>query len=95
MPQIYVDESKGKRLFLQFNRCGGCGYCIEVCPKNTLEKSSTINERLLNPPTVRSGAECSLCRLCEYICPDFSIYVVDIDKAKEVKEEKKEGEWHL
>ncbi|NVM27551.1 MAG: 4Fe-4S binding protein [Candidatus Helarchaeota archaeon] len=68
-------------LCLQFDRCKGCELCIEVCPKNVLEKSTQLNRNVQNPPAVKSGSECSLCRMCEYICPDFSIYVVAMEEA--------------
>jgi 2-oxoglutarate ferredoxin oxidoreductase subunit delta len=36
MPELFSSPEKGKRLFLQRDRCSGCGYCIEVCSYNYL-----------------------------------------------------------
>ena len=78
MPLLYIDKEKNKMLFLQFNRCKGCDLCINVCPNKALEKSSTLNRSVQYPPkAVESGGKCTFCRLCEYTCPDFALYVAD------------------
>lgn len=79
MPILYKDEEKGKMLCLQFDRCKGCELCIEVCPKKILEKSSTLNRNVQYPPAIKTGAKCSMCRMCELVCPDFSIYVTAME----------------
>ncbi|HEY74170.1 MAG: 4Fe-4S ferredoxin [Chloroflexi bacterium] len=58
-------------------RCKGCGWCIEFCPRGVLEVSDEINSKGYHPPKViqdRTGA-CVSCGLCELLCPEFSIYV--------------------
>ena len=81
MPILFKDEEKGKMLCLQYDRCKGCELCINICPKNVLEKSTTLNRNVQYPPTMKADAQCTLCRMCEYVCPDFSIYVVAIQEA--------------
>jgi 2-oxoglutarate ferredoxin oxidoreductase subunit delta len=76
MPVICEDKEKQKALFLQMSRCGGCHLCIEVCPKEVLEKSAELNQKVQYPPKVKEGAECSFCQSCELVCPDFAIYVL-------------------
>ncbi|NHI92826.1 MAG: 4Fe-4S dicluster domain-containing protein [Candidatus Lokiarchaeota archaeon] len=66
-------------LCLQFNQCKGCELCIEVCPNNVLEKSKQKNKNSQYPPAIKNGFECNLCKTCELICPDFSIYVTKIN----------------
>ena len=75
-PVLYEDKEKGKRLCLVFERCKGCEICIEVCPRKILEKSDKLNSKVQYPPKLKDGGECSFCRECELICPDFSIYVL-------------------
>lgn len=58
------------------NRCKGCGFCIEFCPKEMLETSEELNERGVHPPKVKDKSVCSLCSFCEAVCPDFAIYSV-------------------
>ena len=80
MPILYKDEQKDKILVLQTNRCKGCDLCINVCPNKALEKSKTLNKSVQYPPAAVEGGKCTYCRLCEYTCPDFSIYVAKLSE---------------
>ncbi|MHA1648910.1 MAG: 4Fe-4S dicluster domain-containing protein [Candidatus Helarchaeota archaeon] len=81
MPILFQDKTKGKMLCLQFDRCKGCELCIEICPKKILEKSTKLNRNAQYPPVMKSDTQCTFCRMCEYVCPDFSIYVVNLEVA--------------
>ena len=70
-----VKTSKG-RLYLIQDRCKGCGFCVEFCPKEILEESKDINKKGYHPPVVNEH-DCLYCEICELICPEFSIYCVD------------------
>jgi 2-oxoglutarate ferredoxin oxidoreductase subunit delta len=59
------------------DRCKGCGFCIEFCPKNVLEESEELNKRGVRPPRVKNDATCVLCGFCEAVCPDFAIYTTE------------------
>lgn len=56
-------------------RCRGCGFCIEFCPRNVLERSEEYTSRGYHPPKVVRIEDCAMCRLCERICPDFAIFL--------------------
>ncbi len=58
-------------------RCKGCGYCIEYCPRNVLELSTRFNAKGYHPPTVKKAEACVNCHYCEIICPDFAIYSLE------------------
>jgi len=57
------------------NRCKGCGYCIEFCPRDVLDTSEELNERGVHLPKVIDESKCTLCRFCTAICPDFAIFI--------------------
>jgi len=57
------------------DRCKGCGFCIEFCPRKVLERSDKLNIRGVHPPYVKNPDACVGCRLCEDICPDLAIFV--------------------
>ena len=58
------------------DRCKGCGFCVEYCPKDVLELSDEFNAKGYHPPRVVQSGLCVNCSLCEMICPDFAIYSV-------------------
>jgi 2-oxoglutarate ferredoxin oxidoreductase subunit delta len=68
------------------DRCKGCAFCVEYCPRDILELSEEFNIKGYHPPYVKKPEECCYCQLCETICPEFAIFVT-------VKEEEEvEGE---
>ena len=60
------------------DRCKGCGYCIEFCPKEILEFSKKFNQKGYHPPLVKKMDDCVNCHYCEIICPEFAIYSVEV-----------------
>jgi 2-oxoglutarate ferredoxin oxidoreductase subunit delta len=62
------------------DRCKGCGFCVEYCPKEVLRMSEGFNRKGYHPPEVVKSGECVNCNLCEMICPDFAIYSVAISE---------------
>ncbi|MCK4428259.1 MAG: 4Fe-4S binding protein [candidate division Zixibacteria bacterium] len=65
-------------------RCKGCGFCVEYCPKDVLELSTEFNTKGYHPPYVVKEDACVHCGLCEMICPEFAIFVTEKPK-EEVK----------
>ena len=58
-------------------RCKGCGFCVEFCPKQIISISTRTNSRGYYPPEIKDDAQCVNCGLCALLCPDFAIYVED------------------
>ena len=73
-----IKVPKGEVLILE-DRCKGCGFCIEFCPKEVLEQSEEFNTRGVHPPKVKEGTICVHCSFCEAVCPDFAIFSVEKD----------------
>jgi 2-oxoglutarate ferredoxin oxidoreductase subunit delta len=62
-------------------RCKGCGFCVEYCPKDVLAMSSEYNVKGYHPPQVVKEGVCVACNLCEMICPDYAIFSVSLPDA--------------
>jgi 2-oxoglutarate ferredoxin oxidoreductase subunit delta len=55
------------------NWCKGCGLCIEFCPQGVLVLGTDNRPKAIYPE------KCTACRWCELHCPDFAIFVSDLD----------------
>jgi 2-oxoglutarate ferredoxin oxidoreductase subunit delta len=64
------------------DRCKGCGFCVEYCPKDVLVMSPGFNRKGYHPPEVVKNGVCVNCNLCEMICPDFAIFSVAAPDAR-------------
>jgi len=62
------------------DRCKGCGFCVEYCPKDVLALSDEFNAKGYHPPKVIKVGECVNCNLCEMICPDFAIFSLPLSE---------------
>ena len=47
-----------------FERCKGCGFCVEFCPTKVLALSSAFNSKGYHPPQMVAPEKCSGCDLC-------------------------------
>ena len=63
-------------------RCKGCGFCVEYCPKDVLEMSEGFNSKGYHYPVAAESDSCVNCDLCEMLCPDFAIYCLRADEEK-------------
>ena len=59
------------------DRCKGCGYCIEFCPRQVLKFSDKFNKKGYHPPVLVSLESCVNCHYCEVICAEFAIFSVE------------------
>ena len=60
-------------------RCKGCEFCVEYCPKDVLEMSEEYNYKGYHYPVAKKADQCVNCDLCEMLCPDFAIYCIRKD----------------
>ncbi len=68
-------------------RCKGCTYCIEFCPKGVLQVSTKSNSKGYHLPEPARQEACIGCKLCEMICPDFCIFVEKLEKTEQKENE--------
>ena len=63
--QVYIDEE----------RCKGCGFCVEYCPREVLKMSSELSPKGYNFAVLEDESKCLACGFCELICPEFAVKV--------------------
>ena len=61
-------------VYIVVDRCKGCGFCINYCPKHVLEFSKMFNRKGYHPPEIVRPDDCVNCGLCGVICPEFAIW---------------------
>lgn len=71
-------------IHIVWERCKGCGFCVEYCPKDVLELSTEFNSKGYHPPIVKKPDDCVHCGLCEMLCPEFALWVTEkeVDKVE-------------
>lgn len=69
-----VTVTTGQVVILK-ERCKGCGFCVEFCPREVLALSTEFNSKGYHPPYTVQQEQCLDCRLCETLCPEFAIYL--------------------
>ncbi len=81
-PMVPLPTRVRGQVIIHEERCKGCGFCIEFCPKGVLEASPKFNSKGYHPPYAVKPEECVQCNLCYLVCPEFAIYSVPADSQK-------------
>ena len=55
------------------DRCKGCEFCIEFCPRHVLAFSRELNPKGYHYPDVVRD-DCADCKLCTRLCPEYAIF---------------------
>ena len=63
---------------IDWDRCKGCGFCVEFCPPKVLALSEKFNTHGYHPPELINESGCTGCDLCGLYCPDFAIFGVRV-----------------
>ncbi len=72
-------------VYILTERCKGCAFCVEYCPRDVLEMSREFNKAGYHPPYVKNPDACVNCDLCEMICPEFAIFCLSEEEVKELE----------
>jgi len=56
-------------------RCKGCGFCVEFCPREVIIMTSELSPKGYTLPVVENEDNCLACGFCEAICPEFAMKV--------------------
>lgn len=72
-----IQVSKGKVIIIE-ERCKGCEYCINYCPRDVLRMSKSFNVKGYHFPEVVDESMCVNCHFCEALCPEFAIFSVEV-----------------
>ena len=59
---------------IDYNLCKRCEICINICPRNVFLKD--------DDKIVPSSGNCNGCRLCELLCPDFAIEILEVENER-------------
>ncbi|HEX7475027.1 MAG TPA: ferredoxin family protein [Dehalococcoidales bacterium] len=70
-----IKAVKPGRVIIDKDKCKGCSYCTEFCPRDALVMSQEINAKGYTLAVVSDEKKCLACGLCEVICPEFAIKV--------------------
>ena len=77
-PEPITSEPKPRKfrgvVHIDWDRCKGCGFCVEFCPPKVLALAETYNAHGYHPPYLINDRGCTGCDLCGLYCPDFAIY---------------------
>jgi len=73
-------------LYIDWDLCKGCGFCVDFCPTKVLALSEEFNAHGYHPPFLLPEKTCTGCDLCGLYCPDFAIFSVRVPVETEPSE---------
>lgn len=75
-PFDYAEKAtKPGKVYIDKERCKGCGFCVEFCPREVLKMSLELSPKGYNLAVVDDESKCLACGFCELLCPEFAVKV--------------------
>lgn len=81
LDQDLIRVSRGTVMVIE-ERCKGCNFCVEYCPREVLRVSKAFNGKGYHFPEAVEPEKCVNCHFCEVLCPEFAIYSVEEVEAR-------------
>jgi 2-oxoglutarate ferredoxin oxidoreductase subunit delta len=75
MKATTIKKKISGRIEIDRERCKGCGYCINSCPKNSIIQDEQYNSSGYYPAVFANPEKCTGCAICAHVCPDIAIEV--------------------
>ncbi|MCJ7772332.1 MAG: ferredoxin family protein [Desulfobacterales bacterium] len=75
---------------IDFEKCKGCGLCVDVCPKKVLELTTEVNAKGYFPAYQARPQDCVFCTTCCIMSPDVAITITKTSE-EEITTEDTEG----
>ncbi|RKQ88786.1 4Fe-4S binding protein [Brockia lithotrophica] len=63
-------------VYVDVERCKGCGLCVSACPHGSLVLSEGYNAKGYHPAEFVNPEACKGCAFCAYMCPDVVLTIV-------------------
>ena len=79
-------ETRHYKIEIVKDRCKGCSFCIEFCPRHVLVKSNEFNKKGYTVAAAANPDDCNNCGLCVLICPDFAVKVTAAEGGRDGRE---------
>ncbi len=67
------------KVLIDKERCKGCGFCVEFCPRGAVEMSDELNPKGYTLAAVADESKCLGCSLCDILCPEFAVHLESND----------------
>ena len=64
-------------------RCKGCSFCVEFCPKHVLYQTTETNSKGYHLIDTSDSDKCTGCGMCSMVCPEFAIFVDSVEEETE------------
>jgi 2-oxoglutarate ferredoxin oxidoreductase subunit delta len=78
LAEIHIPHGQ---VYLIPERCKGCRFCIQLCPRGVLQMSEQTNAKGYHLPEIAPGKEtaCVHCDFCTMVCPEFAIFTLEVE----------------